>query len=79
MLEAPSVWDARLRTEPRATGDEMALLVRGLLGTRLGDVTAVAALSTVPALLHELRGMVTRHFPGFDHLLVEPAEHGAVR
>ena len=24
-----AVWDARLRTEPRATGDELALLVRG--------------------------------------------------
>ena len=67
-----AVWDARLRTEPRATGDELALLVRGLLGTRVGDVSAVAALSTVPALLRELRGMVTRHFAGLDHLLVEP-------
>ena len=35
-------------------------------------MSAVAALSTVPALLRELRGMVTRHFAGLDHLLVEP-------
>ncbi|GAA4871887.1 type III pantothenate kinase [Actinomycetospora straminea] len=70
--EGPAVWDARLRTEPRATGDEIALLVRGLLGARVGDVSAVAALSTVPALMRELRGMVARHFAGLDHLLVEP-------
>jgi type III pantothenate kinase len=70
--DGPAVWDGRLRTEPRATGDEMALLVRGLLGARVADVTAVAALSTVPVLLRELRSMVGRHFAGLDHLLVEP-------
>ncbi len=70
--EGPAVWDARLRTEPRATGDEFALAVRGLLGERWREVSGVAALSTVPALLREMRGMLDRHYGGQRHVLVEP-------
>jgi type III pantothenate kinase len=70
--DGPAVWDARLRTEPRATGDELALTLRGLLGERWQQVTGVAALSTVPALLREMRAMLDRHFGGLRHVLVEP-------
>ena len=70
--EVASVWDARLRTERRATADELALALRGHLGAFLPRVTGVAALSTVPVLLRELRLMLDRHFAGLDHVLVEP-------
>ncbi len=56
------VRDWRIHTEPHYTADELALLVRGLLGADLERVTAVAALSTVPSLLRELRVMLPRHF-----------------
>ena len=69
---AGSCWDARLRTERRATADELALTLRGILGSRIDAVTGIAALSTVPALLRELRGMLARHFPALPHVLVEP-------
>lgn len=65
-------WEARVRTERRATGDELALTLRGLLGPRVGRVGGVAALSTVPALVRELRAMLERHFPDAEHVLVEP-------
>ncbi len=65
-------WTARIRTERRATADELALTVRGMLGPLLAEVDGVAALSTVPALLRELRGMLDKHFPGVEHVLVEP-------
>ena len=65
-------WTARIRTERRATADELALTVRGMLGALLAEVDGVAALSTVPALLRELRGMLERHFAGVEHVLVEP-------
>jgi type III pantothenate kinase len=65
-------WTARVHTERRAAADELALTVRGMLGPLLADVDGVAALSTVPALLRELRGMLERHFAGVEHVLVEP-------
>jgi len=65
-------WTARVHTERRAAADELALTVRGMLGPLLAEVDGVAALSTVPALLRELRGMLERHFAGVEHVLVEP-------
>ena len=49
------VRDWRMRTEPRMTADELALTMRGLLGEHADRITGIAALSTVPALLRELR------------------------
>ncbi len=65
-------WTGRIRTERRATADELALTVRGMLGPLLAEVDGVAALSTVPALLRELREMLEKHFAGVEHVLVEP-------
>ncbi|KQS68593.1 type III pantothenate kinase [Modestobacter sp. Leaf380] len=48
----------RVRTQPRATADEVQLLWRGLL--RDTDVTGVAACSTVPQLLPTLRQLTDR-------------------
>jgi type III pantothenate kinase len=66
------VRDWRMRTDARMTGDEMALIVRGLLGGYGERVTGVAALSTVPAVLRELRAMLSRYWAGVPHVVVEP-------
>ncbi|MGL6236827.1 MAG: type III pantothenate kinase [Segniliparus sp.] len=62
----------RVHTDPKLTGDEIYLAVEGFLGERVDRVTGVAALSTVPALLRELRLMIPRHFAGRRSLMVEP-------
>ena len=60
----------RVRTDAKATSDEMALLYRGLLDGH--DVTGIAACSTVPAVMHELRQMASHTFPTLPTILVEP-------
>ena len=62
----------RMRTDARMTADEMALIMRGLLGRYVSDITGVAALSTVPSLLRELRTMLGRYWNGIPHIIVEP-------
>lgn len=64
--------DWRVRTDPRMTGDELALLFRGLLGADVDRITAVSALSTVPSVLRELRGMLGRYWAEVPHVVVEP-------
>ncbi len=66
------VRDWRIHTDPYLTADELELLIRGLLGPDLEQVTAVAALSTVPSLLRELRAMVDKYFGPGPHVLLEP-------
>ncbi len=60
----------RIKTDARETADELALTFRGLLaGT---PISGVAACSTVPAVLRELRAMLERYYPDVPTLLVEP-------
>ncbi|MGW3468009.1 type III pantothenate kinase [Saccharopolyspora sp. NPDC000995] len=66
------VRDWRMRTEPRMTADEMALTMRGLLGDYADEITGIAALSTVPALLRELRVMLGRYWSDVPCVVVEP-------
>jgi len=61
----------RVKTDARATADEMALTVRGLLAGS-PPVTGVALCSTVPAVLHEMRGMLARYYPDLPTVIVEP-------
>ena len=70
--EAPLVRDWRMRTEPRMTADELALTVRGLLGDYANKITGISALSTVPALLRELRVMLGRYWNDVPRVVVEP-------
>lgn len=59
----PLVRDWRLRTDPRMTADELEVTVGSMLRGHLSHgsrVTGVAALSTVPSLLRELRLLVDR-------------------
>lgn len=66
------VRDWRIHTDPNLTADELELLIRGLLEADLDQVTSVAALSTVPSLLRELRVMVDKYFGAGPHVLLEP-------
>ena len=61
----------RIKTDPRATADEMALIFRGLL-TEVPTVTGIALCSTVPAVLHEMREMMGRYWSHVPHVIVEP-------
>src|SRR4051795_10319589 len=82
----------RIKTDARATADEIALLLRGLLASEPAprappDETAlllrgrlasdpapagISACSTVPAVLHELRGVFDRYYPDVPTVIVEP-------
>ncbi|WP_433871037.1 type III pantothenate kinase [Saccharopolyspora sp. CA-218241] len=66
------VRDWRMRTEPRMTADELSLTMRGLIGHYAERITGIAALSTVPALLRELRVMLERDWDDLPRVVVEP-------
>jgi type III pantothenate kinase len=59
-VDTPLVRDWRMRTDPRMTADELDVAFRALLGPYAAQVTGVAALSTVPTLLRELRLLLDR-------------------
>lgn len=61
----------RVKTDSRATADELALLFRGLL-TEAPSITGIAACSTVPAVLSELRAMLARYYQHVPTVIVEP-------
>jgi type III pantothenate kinase len=69
---AKLVGDWRMRTDARTTADELALTMRGFLGARADEITGVSALSTVPAVLRELRVMLASYYPGLPKVIVEP-------
>lgn len=64
----------RVATESHRTADEFWALLRSLLtgGGHDDGITGVAVCSTVPSVLHEMRGMVARYFAGVPAVLVEP-------
>lgn len=62
----------RVATVARRTQDEWAVLLRGLLGERMREVTGIAVCATVPAVLHEWREMVASHFDHLPCVIVEP-------
>jgi type III pantothenate kinase len=62
----------RVNTDERRTADEWSVLLRGLLDERLGDVDGIAVCATVPAVLHEWREMLKRHFHDVRAIVVEP-------
>lgn len=64
--------DWRVATDERRTSDEWAVLLRGLLGERLDAVDGIVVCSTVPAVLHEWRDMLARHFGEVAQVVVEP-------
>ncbi|MFF0143776.1 type III pantothenate kinase [Amycolatopsis sulphurea] len=66
------VGDWRMRTDAQMTADELALTMRGLLGPHADAITGISALSTVPAVLRELRVMLGRYYARVPKIVVEP-------
>jgi type III pantothenate kinase len=62
----------RVNTDERRTADEWSVLIRGLLADRVDDVDGIAVCATVPAVLHEWREMLERHFGDVTAIIVEP-------
>ena len=62
----------RIKTDARATADELGLLFRGLLAGDAVEITGVAACSTVPAALRSLRVMLERYYADVPTVIVEP-------
>ena len=60
----------RIKSDARNTADELALTFRGLLADI--PVSGIAACSTVPAVLRELRTMLSRYYDEVPTVLVEP-------
>jgi type III pantothenate kinase len=60
----------RVKTDARNTADELALTFHGLLAGI--PVSGIAACSTVPAVMRELRAMLDRYYPKLPTVLVEP-------
>ncbi|MBA2391031.1 MAG: type III pantothenate kinase [Geodermatophilaceae bacterium] len=60
----------RTKTDARATADELALTIRGLLDG--APVSGLAICSTVPALLRELRDMVIGYYRELPAVIVGP-------
>jgi type III pantothenate kinase len=69
----------RVKTDARATADEMGLLYRGLLASDNVEITAVCACSTVPAALRSLRTMLGRYYGELPNLVVEPGVRTGVQ
>jgi type III pantothenate kinase len=67
----------RVKTDARATSDELALLYRGLLDGV--PITGISACSTVPSVLHELRRMTSRSFAHVPTIFVEPGTKTGVQ
>ncbi len=61
----------RIKTDARSTADEMALVFRGLLEGE-PEVTGIALCSTVPAVLREMRQMLTAYHANVPTVIVEP-------
>ena len=59
----------RVKTDSRTTADEMALQWRGLLGGI--EVDGISVCSTVPAVLHEVRGLLARYYADVSSIIVE--------
>lgn len=60
----------RIKTDARSTADELALTFRGLLTDH--KITGIAACSTVPASMRELRVMLSQYYADLPTVLVEP-------
>ena len=62
----------RVKTEARSTADELGLMFRGLLAADNVQITGVAACSTVPMAMRNLRTMLTRYYGALPTVILEP-------
>lgn len=70
-VRPPLVHGWRMRTDPRMTADEFEAAVRSLIGDYTAEIHGVAALSTVPTLLREIRLLLNRR-PDVPSVVVGP-------
>ena len=61
----------RVKSDARTTADELMLTFRGLL-TDHPVITGIALCSTVPAVMREMRVMLSRYFADVPTVIVEP-------
>ena len=72
LFDGPDLFESyRIKTDPRVTGDELALMFRGLLSDHQKP-DGVAVCSTVPAVLDQLRAMFDRYFTDVPTVVVGP-------
>ena len=71
-VRPPLLRQWRMRTDPRMTADELDVAFTGMLGPLADRVTGLAALSTVPMLLRELRLLADRYAERMPTVIVEP-------
>jgi type III pantothenate kinase len=72
LFDGPELFESyRIKTDPRVTGDELALMFRGLLSDHPSP-DGVAVCSTVPAVLEQLRLMFERYFAHVPTVVVGP-------
>ena len=64
----------RIATDARRTADELAVVVGGLVAQFPApcDIAGIALCSTVPSVLHEMRGMCRRYYGDVPAVVVEP-------
>ncbi len=66
----------RIATVPDRTADELAVVLHGLLSRSAvlagKDIDGISLCSTVPSVLHEMREMCKRYYPGMATVIVEP-------
>ncbi|HEY8980347.1 MAG TPA: type III pantothenate kinase [Streptomyces sp.] len=69
----------RVSTDARRTADELAVLLKGLMGmhplpgVELGEgIDGIAICATVPSVLHEFREVTRRYYGDVPAVLVEP-------
>jgi type III pantothenate kinase len=60
----------RVKTDPRSTADELWLQMRALVEDI--DITGISLCSTVPAVLREMRTMISTYFSEIPTTIVEP-------
>ena len=72
LFDGPELFESyRIKTDPRVTADELALMFRGLLAGHPAP-DGVAVCSTVPAVLDQLRVMFDRYFADVPTVVVGP-------
>ncbi len=62
----------RIKTDARATADELALIYKGLLHGDDVQITGACVCSTVPSVLRELRAMLAKYYANVPAVIVEP-------
>ncbi|QSB05133.1 type III pantothenate kinase [Natronoglycomyces albus] len=69
----------RIKTDPRATADELGLTFRALLDGDKVSIRGIAVSSTVPQALREVRTMLERYYSEAHCVVVEPGVRTGVQ